>query len=114
MMLRLREIRENRGFTLRQLGDAVGKTEGAISHYETGRRNPDFETLLMMADVLNCSVDSILGNNFALTVDEEYILFYFRQLNDLGQRQLLKTARSFSEDPDMTEKNNSHSASETA
>lgn len=90
---------------MKQLGDLVGKSEPAIGLYETGNREPDFETLLRMADVLDCSVDSILGNKFALTVDEEYLLFFFRSLNDLGKRQLLKTARSYSEDPDMAENN---------
>ena len=100
----LRQIRKSRGLTMKQLGDLVGKSEPAIGLYETGNREPDFETLLKLADVLNCSVDSILGNNFALTADEEYLLYFFRSLNDLGQRQLLKTARSYSEDPDMAQK----------
>ena len=90
---------------MKQLGELVGKSEPAIGQYENGNREPDFETLMKISDVLNCSVDSILGNNYALTVEEDFLLFFFRQLNDLGKRQLIKTARQFSEDPDMAEKN---------
>lgn len=104
-MLMLKQIRELRGMTLKDLSDAVGQTQGSISHYETGRREPNFETLLKLGEALNCSVDSLLGNNFALTVDEETLLYFFRQLNDLGQRQLLKMASAYSKDEDFAEKN---------
>ena len=104
-MLMLKQIRELRGMTLKDLSDAVGQTQGSISHYETGRREPNFETLLKLGEALNCSVDSLLGNNFALTVDEETLLYFFRQLNDLGKRQLLKMASAYSKDEDFSEKN---------
>lgn len=36
--------------------------------------------------------------------EEENLLFYYRQLNDIGSRMLLKIAKQYSEDPDMAEK----------
>lgn len=105
IMFMLREIRKTRGLTMKEVADAVGVTEGAIGLYETGRRKPDYETLLKLGEVLDCSVGSILGENFSLTVDEETLLYFFRQLNDLGQRQLLKMASAYSKDEDFAEKN---------
>lgn len=89
-----------------ELGKMVDKTESAIGLYEKGRRKPDFETLLKLGEALDCSVDSILGNNYSLNNEEEQLLFFFRQLNNLGKRQLLNLARNFSEDSDLVEKNN--------
>lgn len=87
-----------------ELGKMVDKTESAIGLYEKGRRKPDFETLLKLGEALDCSVDSILGNNYSLNNEEEQLLFFFRQLNNLGKRQLLNLAKNFSEDSDLVEK----------
>lgn len=105
-MIKLREIRKSRGLTMAELGKMVGITESAIGLYEKGRRKPDFEMLLKLGEALDCSVDSILGNNYSLDNEEEQLLFYFRQLNNLGKRQLLKQAKNFSEDSDLVEKSN--------
>lgn len=36
-------------------------TRASLSHYEKGRRKPDFETLTKLADTFNVSVDYLLG-----------------------------------------------------
>ena len=59
---RLREARTAKGLTQSELGrlvGGVGKT--TISQYENGIRKPDIETLERLADVLNRSVDWLLG-----------------------------------------------------
>lgn len=65
-MNRMRTIRRSLGLTLKQLGDIVGLSEGAISHYETGRRQPDPEMLLSIANALGVSADYLLGNDSQL------------------------------------------------
>lgn len=60
-MERMQMLRKKAGLTLKQLGKAVDKAESTISQYESGRREPDNETLLRIADVLGCSVDYLLG-----------------------------------------------------
>ena len=59
-MKMLRTVRKQRGFTMKELGQKVGVSEAAISQYETGKREADFETLLKIGEVLNCSVDYLL------------------------------------------------------
>lgn len=94
-MFMLKHIRELRGMTLKELAELIGQTEGSVAHYEAGRRTPNYETLLKLSDALNCSIDSLCGNNYALTNDEQQLLFFFRQLNDLGKRQLIKQASRY-------------------
>lgn len=60
-MERMQALRKKAGLTLKQLGLAVNKAESTISQYESGRREPDNETLMRIADVLGCSVDYLLG-----------------------------------------------------
>ena len=112
-MLMLRQIRESRGLTLKQLGEMIGQTESSIGLYENGRRSPNFETLLKLSEVLNCSVDSILGNNFALTVEEEHLLFFFRLLNEEGRKQAISIVATLTNSPALSQKNNTDSTSES-
>lgn len=59
-MIRLREIRQARGLTMKELGEAIGVTESAIGLYENGRRKPDYDKLRLIAQVLNCSIDDLV------------------------------------------------------
>lgn len=62
-MNRIRERRKALDMTMKQLASVVGVSEGAISHYETGRREPDPYMLGRIANALNVSVDYILGRD---------------------------------------------------
>ena len=59
-MKMLRATRKSKGLTMKELGEKVGVSESAISQYETGKREADFETLLKIGEVLDCSIDYLL------------------------------------------------------
>lgn len=61
MMLRLREVRKKKHYTMKQLGEMVGLSESTISLYETGKHEPDHATLVRIARILDTSVDYLLG-----------------------------------------------------
>lgn len=44
------------------LAEVLHLTSGAVSHYENGTNEPTLETLIRIADVLNVSVDYLVGN----------------------------------------------------
>ena len=58
--MNIRRIRKARGLTMKELGNLIGVSEAAIGQYETGKRKPDYEKLLMMGEALNCSVNDLL------------------------------------------------------
>ena len=60
-MNRIRELRKKRCITMKELGAVVGLAESTISQYETGKREPDNETLLRLGEFFNTSVDYLLG-----------------------------------------------------
>lgn len=64
-MNRIRELRKNRSMTMKELGAVVGLAESTISQYETGKREPDNETLLRLGEFFNTSVDYLLGRETA-------------------------------------------------
>ena len=60
-MNNIRTRRRALNMTMKQLASIVGVTEAAISHYETGRREPDPDMLGRIANALNVTVDYLLG-----------------------------------------------------
>lgn len=50
--MRIYEVRTEKGFSQRMLGDAIGVTYQAISHYEKGRRALPIELAKKMGVVL--------------------------------------------------------------
>lgn len=62
-MNRIRDYRLAKGLTMAELGKRVDCSEAAISYYELGKREAKYETLLKIAEVLEVSVDILLGNS---------------------------------------------------
>lgn len=52
---------------MKHLGKLIGKSESAISQYETGKRQLDSPTLIKLAKVLNTTVDCLLGLDSSLS-----------------------------------------------
>ena len=88
-MNRIRFFRERKGMTMKELGEKVGVTEGAISNYELGKREPSFEKLLQISEVLGTDVSHLLG-----TAPDDDVLEYLEDLRDRPElRALLKVSR---------------------
>lgn len=60
-MHRLKELRENKKLTQSQLGEQIGAKKSAISLWESGKRQPDQDTLIRLAALFGVSVDYLLG-----------------------------------------------------
>lgn len=58
---RIRELRKTMGLTMKQLGEELGVAESTVSHYETGRRQLDNETLLKLGEFFGVTVGYLLG-----------------------------------------------------
>ena len=60
-MLRLEELRKNKGISQETLAKDLNMTQQRISAYEKGKREPDIETLKQFAEYFNCTIDYITG-----------------------------------------------------
>ena len=58
---RLREARMARSLTQPQLAEVIGVALRTYQQYEQGIRNPSFDALVQLADVLDVSTDWLLG-----------------------------------------------------
>lgn len=71
-MILLRKLRKEKKMTMKQLGNAIGVAESTISLYETGKRQPDYDTLKKLSDLFQVPIDYLLGN----MDDETYAALY--------------------------------------
>jgi transcriptional regulator with XRE-family HTH domain len=53
---RIKAIREHKGFTQKQVADKIGIEQATYSGYEREAGNLKFNTIVRIAEALNCSV----------------------------------------------------------
>lgn len=58
---RLKELREEKGLTQEKLGDFVNLTKANISKYESGKLEPNLDTINLLADFFSVSTDYLFG-----------------------------------------------------
>lgn len=58
---KLKKARQEAGYTQSQTEELTGIARAKISHYETGKREPDIETLGTLADFYCVSTDWLIG-----------------------------------------------------
>lgn len=57
----LKSARIEHGLTQKQLATAVDVSRVNLAYYECGVKVPSVAVLTKLADVLNCSIDALLG-----------------------------------------------------
>lgn len=56
----VRDAREEQGITQAALAELVGRTHTMVSHIEAGRKEPSWETMIKLAEVLGLSLDDLV------------------------------------------------------
>lgn len=79
-MNRLKELRIEKGLLQADIAKIINKSERTVGFYETGERDMGTETLSILSDFFNVSIDYILGktdikNQHKLNIDDEDIAF---------------------------------------
>lgn len=60
-----KQIREQSGLTQQQLANKLGISRSAVGMYEKGEREPNIETLELIAKTFNVDMNYLLGINIA-------------------------------------------------
>ncbi|QJC54400.1 helix-turn-helix transcriptional regulator [Paenibacillus albicereus] len=60
---RIYMARADKGWTQQDLADQLALSRAAVSHFESGRREPDFTTLIQIADVTGVTMDYLFGRS---------------------------------------------------
>lgn len=79
MNFRLRELREESGLTQKQVGNIIGVKDSAVSKYERMEQQPDYESLIKLADYFNVSLDYLLGRTDERNKNASYTLAAHRE-----------------------------------
>lgn len=101
---RLRELREGKDMSLRDLSKAVGEASAAfLSDVELGRRYPSEKTLTNLAAALGTTLDDLQKYDSRAPVDEfkriaqsnPALGFAFRKMTELSPEDLSKLLKDF-------------------
>lgn len=61
----LYRIRKQRKYSQLKVAMDLNMSRETLSHYETGKRNPDIQTLLLLSNYFNVSIDYLItGKEF--------------------------------------------------
>lgn len=123
-MNRIKELRKEANLTQAKLAEEIGVSDASINKYEKEIMAPKIDKLEKMAEVFKVSVDYLTGksdsrlgyseqwDNLAKKMNsglvnstfipdvyienknENFLLSYFKKLNELGQKEALKQVRN--------------------
>lgn len=97
----LKELRESRKLDQQDLADLLHVSRSTIANYETGRREPDYDKLLQLAEFFEVSVDYLLTGKASAeftpiksTVEMERkldrrVFSYYKKLGFEAKKQVL-------------------------
>lgn len=60
---RLKTTRKQNGYTQVSLAEKLKVSKGTVAMWETGKRTPDFETLIALSELFDVSTDYLLGKS---------------------------------------------------
>jgi transcriptional regulator with XRE-family HTH domain len=80
---RLKELRNGEGISASSLGKRLGKAESTIRMWEIGKAKPDADTLIKLAECLNCTTDYLLGLSDIKNKESED--FFNMRINNLSK-----------------------------
>ena len=60
---KLKELRKSAGLTQEQLASKLGLSRVNYTRYEVGAVRPDYETIILLADFYDISLDELFGRN---------------------------------------------------
>lgn len=87
---RIALLREKRGLTQEELSNKIGISRASLSHYETSRREPDYETINKIATFFKVSIDYLLGRtNLQHTILDNDVRDFVENL-DLTDENILQ------------------------
>lgn len=90
-----KRLRTASGLTQAELSQKLKISRSTIGMYETGAREPDFETLELIADFFNVDIDYLLGRTDKTTLTPETVGQYY------ANEETKQIAQEIFENPDL-------------
>ena len=100
-MMRIKQLREERGLSQRALALAIKANPKTVNFWEHGASEPTAGFIIALADFFECSADYLLGREddmdnvciaHKLTVDEQKLLSVFQKLDRVRRGEVVEFA----------------------
>ena len=82
---KLKELRQVNNYTQDYVAAVLGVVRQTYSHYETGKRTPDAETLYKLAGLYNISIDDLM--HLTVDIDREDLSEFLEFFNDPANKK---------------------------
>jgi transcriptional regulator with XRE-family HTH domain len=87
--LNLRELRKEKNVTQNEIAQYLKVSRETYSQYETGRHQMNYETLFLLADYYDITIDYLLGrcetNPISVSKNETHLINTYRLLDERGK-----------------------------
>lgn len=70
LQITLKKLREEHNMSQSKLAKAIGVAQSTVGMWESGKNNPEYATLLKIADIFGVSIDYLTGNDNTATHTE--------------------------------------------
>ena len=87
-MNRLKQLRLERGLLQSDIAKVIKKSERIVGFYETGERDMNTETLSILADFFNVSIDYLLGKTNIRNIEDEFKFAYHKEIQGLTEDEI--------------------------
>ncbi|MDO4531867.1 MAG: helix-turn-helix transcriptional regulator [Bacillota bacterium] len=83
----LKKLRKQKGYSQVRLAKELHYGSTAIANYESGRNEPSFAVLIRLAELLDVTVDELIG--VEETTEEAALLAAFKKLDEENKKRVL-------------------------
>lgn len=109
----IRNYRMLRNLSQAQLAEEVGCAPSSVAMYETGKRQPDLDTIEAIADVLNVRMRDLIGDDSAeyipKTLEARIVSFGMDKLPGQDRKKILTILRTmYMSNPNLFRKDEPH------
>lgn len=60
-MHKIKELREAKGLTQKELGERIGVAQSAVAQWELGTKVPSLPNFVRISDALDATLDQVMG-----------------------------------------------------
>lgn len=85
---KLKATRKQNGLSQAALGKLIGVRTQTISNWETGKSEPNLETINKLCEILDVPLRYFINEervDYQLTLEESFVINKYRELNDDGK-----------------------------
>lgn len=88
---KLKAARKQNGLSQAALGKLIGVRTQTISNWETGKSEPNLETINKLCEILNIPLYSLISKDVdcQLNYEEAFVIKKYRELNDDGKQMII-------------------------